>query len=595
MRKLSKISKTLALLLGTAWQVRRRVFFYEAIRVFTRVARPFVNAIFPKLVIDELTHGRDAGKIIIYAALTVVLDCLLNAVTDILHHIIEKHRDFLDRRFDEMRTNKIMEIDFEHTEDPKALDQIHKAQEGLAWYSGGPVGLINVVSNIVTAVFQFIGAAALFASGSPVLLLIIGVTVAILSFMNHKRNAIENRRFLKLSKINRVTGYYFFQITNLRFSKDIRLFGSSGMFLSKTSSLIDETVKADKITESDMLKCDKVSVSVQAVSDGFIYFTLGYGLLQKLLTLGDFTMFVSLTQTLKSAIEEIIRNIQEIHKRCAYAYEFVKFMEYPNAKIPGEKKLEIKPAFKIEFKNVSFKYPRAESYALKNISITINGGEKLSIVGLNGAGKTTFIKLLCRLYDVSDGEILLDGVNIKEYDYDSYVKALAVVFQDFSLFAFSAAENIGACKREEVNEKLLNEVINLSGLRETLEKLPEGENTFLDKQYEENGTEFSGGQRQKVAIARALYKNAPIVILDEPTAALDPMAEYEIYSSFNSLVGGKTAIYISHRLSSCKFCDKIAVFSENTIKEYGTHDELVKKENGLYAEMFAAQAQYYKN
>ncbi len=240
---------------------------------------------------------------------------------------------------------------------------------------------------------------------------------------------------------------------------------------------------------------------------------------------------------------------------------------------------------------MSFSYPNTGVKVLDNVSITLHSGEKLSVVGLNGAGKTTFIKLLCRLYDTDSGEILLDGVNIKSYDYDDYMKLFAVVFQDFRLLAFSVDENVLLGKEEppEVVDSLLEKV----GLDEKVKSLPNGRDTMMFKMFDKEGVELSGGEQQKLAIARALYKDAPVVILDEPTAALDPVAEYEIYKQFDELVGGKTAVYISHRLSSCKFCDHIAVFYEGTIKEFGTHDELLRRQDGLYAEMFKAQAQYY--
>lgn len=213
------------------------------------------------------------------------------------------------------------------------------------------------------------------------------------------------------------------------------------------------------------------------------------------------------------------------------------------------------------------------------------------MAGQNGARKTTFIKLICRLYDVTEGKILVDGRDIREYSVKEYRSLLAVIFQDFKLFAFSLKDNITAGGAED--KERLEKVLKLSGLYEDAMKLNQGVDTILYKSFDEHGTELSGGQQQKAAISRALYRDAPIVILDEPTAALDPAAEYEIYHKFNRLTEGKTAIYISHRLSSCKFCDKIAVFAEGAIREYGTHKELIRKENGLYAEMFAAQAQYY--
>ncbi len=272
-------------------------------------------------------------------------------------------------------------------------------------------------------------------------------------------------------------------------------------------------------------------------------------------------------------------------------------MKKGNEKVHGEK-------HEIVFEHVSFRYPRAEEFVLRDINLTIRSGEHLSIVGLNGAGKTTLIKLLCRLYDVTEGAIYIDGVNIKDYSEDEYRKLFAVVFQDFQLFAFTLKENvafkdaaeagdIGQNGQDDAAMQRVEEVLKLSGFYEDAKKLEHGLDTMIYKSFDEDGTELSGGQKQKVAISRALYRNAPIVILDEPTAALDPVAEYDIYRQFNTLVGGKTAIYISHRLSSCRFCDRIAVFADDTVKEYGTHDELVGKEAGIYAEMFAEQAKYY--
>ena len=252
---------------------------------------------------------------------------------------------------------------------------------------------------------------------------------------------------------------------------------------------------------------------------------------------------------------------------------------------------DLKTPHTIEFRNVSFSYPNTGVRVLKNVSITIKAGERLSVVGLNGAGKTTFIKLLCRLYDTDEGEILIDGVNIREYDYDEYMKLFSVVFQDFRLLSFTAKDNIllGAEDSDEAVDAMFEKV----GLLDKINSLPKGRDTMMFREFDRDGVQLSGGEQQKLAIARALYKDAPVVILDEPTAALDPVAEYEIYCKFNDLVGGKTAVYISHRLSCCKFCDRIAVFSEGTIKELGTHDELVNRDGGIYSEMFRAQAQYY--
>lgn len=320
-----------------------------------------------------------------------------------------------------------------------------------------------------------------------------------------------------------------------------------------------------------------------AAKDFVTYLYLGILVITGKITIGTFSQMLSAGSTLHDSMQGMIWNMQEIVKRTGYAYEYVKFMNYPPAIEKGEHPVADRP-HTIEFRNVSFTYPNTDVKVLDNVNITLHPGEHLSVVGLNGAGKTTFIKLLCRLYDTTGGEILLDGVNIREYDYNEYMALFSPVFQDFKLFAFSMRENI--ILDNDCEEEALLSLTSQIGLNIKTD-------TILFKAFDENGVEPSGGEQQKIAIARALFKKAPVVILDEPTAALDPVAEYDIYRQFDTLVGQKTAIYISHRLSSCRFCDRIAVFSEGRIMEYGTHEELVRKDGGIYAEMFAAQAEYY--
>ena len=244
----------------------------------------------------------------------------------------------------------------------------------------------------------------------------------------------------------------------------------------------------------------------------------------------------------------------------------------------------------IEFRNVSFRYPGQMCNALKHVNIVLNPGEKLAVVGENGAGKTTFIKLLMRLYDPDEGEILLDGVNVRDIAYEQYMALFSTVFQDYRLFAFSLKENV--CFGAEASDAEIEALLRRVGLGERLDTLPQGVHTPVFKEFDEGGFEPSGGEGQKIALARALFKNSPIVVLDEPTAALDPKAEYELYRRFDELVAEKTAVYISHRLSSAKFCNRIAVFHNGEIIELGTHDVLMRQ-GGAYARLFAMQAQYY--
>jgi ATP-binding cassette subfamily B protein len=270
----------------------------------------------------------------------------------------------------------------------------------------------------------------------------------------------------------------------------------------------------------------------------------------------------------------------------------LEFMEIENVlhrgTLPVEKRGDNQ--YTIEFHNVSFKYPGSGEYSLRNFSIRLNIGQKLAIVGQNGSGKTTMIKLLCRLYDPSEGMITLNGIDIKKYDYAEYVSIFSVVFQDFKIFSFKLSENI-ACS-VDIDSKRMEKVIDMAGLSERTEKMQDGFDTYLYNDFDK-GVEISGGEAQKVALARALYKEAPFIVLDEPTAALDPIAEFEVYSKFNEIVEDKTAIFISHRLSSCRFCHDIAVFHEGELIQRGRHEELLADGSGKYYELWTSQAQYY--
>ena len=269
------------------------------------------------------------------------------------------------------------------------------------------------------------------------------------------------------------------------------------------------------------------------------------------------------------------------------------FLDIPNAMYQGSLTTEKRSdrRYEVEFKDVSFKYPGSDIWALRHVNMKFKVGKRLAVVGENGSGKTTFIKLLCRLYDPQEGQILLNGIDIRKYRYDDYINIFSVVFQDFQLISQPLGNNVAGSMnydRERVRKALLD-----AGFGDRLATMEKGLDTTLYKGVYEDGVDVSGGEAQKIAIARALYKDAPFIILDEPTAALDPIAEAEIYSKFDEIAGDKTAIYISHRLSSCKFCDEIAVFHEGAVIQQGTHAELVADENGKYYELWNAQAQYY--
>ncbi len=583
--------KTIKYFFPIAWKAHKGFFFVGALGIIVTSLTPFVGIMISPMIIDELMGERNIQKLVFYAAAIVLIEALGTLITSVISIVVEKYDEKYQNLFSELMSKRVMELDYQHTEDKKALDQANLASEGMSWYSGGVVGIFQRFFNIIINLSVIVGVMVIILTKAPLLFLITAALLLINAFLRSKGNKVDIEFHSRLAKANRIFGYLGWSLTDFRYGKDIRLYGAAEMMVNKWEAYNEEQIGEWRDNSNKHLMLDIPSDIAGAARDFGSYFYLGVLAILGKITIGAFTQLLTASATFNNNMNGLIYNVQEIIKRTSYAYEYVKFMDYPSAIEKGERHVQNAP-HTIEFRNVGFTYPNTNVKVLENVNITIKQGEHLSVVGLNGAGKTTFIKLLCRLYDPTEGEILLDGVNIKEYDYAEYMSLFSPVFQDFKLFSFTIKENIAL--NEDCSDEELNRLIEQVGLSEKIASLEKGAATNLFKAFDENGIEPSGGEQQKIAIARALYKSAPVVILDEPTAALDPIAEYDIYRQFDGLVGGKTAIYISHRLSSCKFCDRIAVFSEGGIKEYGTHDELSALDNGIYAEMFVAQAQYYR-
>ena len=615
--KLKKSLSLIRLFVSYAWECRASYFIFFIADIVLNTVSPFITILFPALVIDELTGQRRPEYIVLYVACTAALQYAVSAAKGVIGLTKEKYADLYNRYLQMKLAEKCVAMDFQHTEDKAVLDQLEKAKTGIEWYSGGISGILDTFGAILTHVATLLGTAALVIGGAPVLIPVYAVCITAETVFRHYVEKINREHFLRLSKENRAFGYMFWELANVRFGKDIRLYGAEQTIEDKCKASIRSQAGVWKSKAMHCLPYNLASVPFTAGRYFAELFILGKKALGGAISIGSFTMYMNASNTFGQSLQNIIWCVQKLYSSLAYINEFVVFMEYPDAVRHGSLHPDTGAAHTIEFKDVSFTYPHTNVQVLKKINVVLHSGEHISVVGLNGAGKTTFIKLLCRLYDPTEGQILLDGTDIREYVYEEYVKLISVVFQDFELFAFTARENVTLTeshakaedvrKNEEKHESIFKaeecavaddekfeRVIRQAGLSEAVAKLKYGADTFIMKGFDHGGTEMSGGEQQKLAIARALYKDAPVVILDEPTAALDPIAEYEIYRQFDTLVDGKTAIYISHRLSSCRFCDIIYVFVDGEIKERGTHAELAAVEGGHYAKMFAAQAQYYK-
>lgn len=574
------------------WKKFRSYIVYNAFSaVFTALSSIYMIFL-PKLLIDEFQGSRDFTKMAVITAIFVLLYILTNAAESFCTQQYQKVVDRFNRYFEEQHKQKCAGMDFEKTEDPEILDLSQKAQNGLNWY-GGVDGFMRRLSNILSGVIEVVTTAVILLTGSFWVLLIVVAYIVISFFLTKKRSKLEFDLNGAFDVLDRKTSYNFWQTYDFKYGKDIRLYDASKMLDENCHQINEECYRVElKYRKKIMVVSSALSVA-GALKNVGMYMVLGIMAIKKFITLGNFSLYSSSALTASNALNVIVSEFGWLTVTSNYLYNYVSFMGINTDTAFGCEMVDKDKDHEIEFRDVWFKYPRSESYILKGVSVKIRKGEKLSIVGLNGAGKTTFIKLLCRLYKVDKGEILIDGKNINEYDFSEYSKLFSVVFQDYKLFAFSFKENISV--NEEPDENRVLKLCEKVGLDKKISDMPNGMDTIMFKQFDEAGVEPSGGEQQKMSIARALYKDAPIVILDEPTAALDPIAEYEIYRQFNEIVNGKTAIYISHRLSSCKFCDKIAVFKDGAIKEYGHHSELLMIPDGEYKKMFDAQAKYYIN
>lgn len=549
-----------------------------------------------KFIIDDIESGRGVESVIltvvsagiIMAVLSVIIDCSGQYFQIVGQYVMYYYRRKYNRKF--------MRMDYEKLENPVMLDKAEKADKGCSWGGGILQGFymsMFFLRNLILAVI----AAVIVATLNPWLLLVFSATGVIKAVMQ-TRTKVEDKRVCwdNMSPFYRKIRYMGQVQSDFSFAKDIRLFNMRDFLRSKHEGINAAAHKLFLGHKNRWLKWEMKNYVASFVEMAIQYGYLVYSLCFSDLSIGNFVLYASVMGNYSRSIRYMFDNFAELKYRSMEIDDYRAFVD--EEELSDVKDSECQPIPKadnyvIEFKNVSFKYNGAKVYALKDINIKLETGKSLAIVGLNGAGKTTFIKLLCRLYDVSEGEILLNGVNVLNYDRNEYFKLFSPVFQNVELFALSLGENTAMTDPSEVDESKAAEALINAGLEEKYNSLAKKLDTQVLKNIYDDGVDFSGGEKQKLALARALYKDAPIMLLDEPTAALDPIAEYKLYKSFDKIVGGKMAVYISHRLSSTRFCDSIAMFKGGRLVESGTHADLLKK-GGEYSSLFEVQAQYYK-
>ncbi|WP_322175125.1 ABC transporter ATP-binding protein [Acutalibacter caecimuris] len=601
------------------WRAEPMLLLSAALRQTVDALSPYLPLYFTARLVNALAGGGDAGQVwamllalLASAAGMGALQAAARCWDETMAH--SHQTPTWNRLFFE----KLLAMDFQDVDDPKTQALLTKIQQDRNWSGWGLPKLYTLLSDAVGALCRILGAVALSVSlftlpvppGSP------------LGWLNHPLCLAGMAALLLLSVLlsgalsNRAQGYwarydgtqgnrlftflYFIGMRERHRGTDIRTYAQDRFLESKAREDMEGEYSfgpkssIGKAAKGPMGACRAGSGAVSQVFVGAIYLFAGLKALGGAFGVGSVTQYAGALAGLAQGLTRLLEVLGALRTNAGFLQSTFAFLDIPNRMYQGSLTTEKRADrnYQIEFRDVSFRYPGTSTWALRHVSMKFPVGARLAVVGENGSGKTTFIKLLCRLYDPTQGEILLNGIDIRKYRYDNYLSLFSVVFQDFKLLAQPLGQNVAAS--EHYDRRRAKECLLKAGFGARLAELPQGLDTCLYREFEDDGVEVSGGEAQKIALARVLYQDAPFIVLDEPTAALDPEAEAEVYTRFNDIVEDKTAVYISHRLSSCRFCDDILVFQGGRVVQQGPHSRLVETP-GPYQSLWEAQAQYYQN
>ena len=582
------------------------------LKAIAAAVSPYVTIWLSARLIDELATHRRPEVLVKWAVLAVAVTASLGVVQAVLR----RWSSAMDTLHNPMKEciymDKFLDLDYAHIDSQRIRDLKAQIDQFQNWMGWGMNASVSLTSEILTALFGILSAIALTVSlftktvpegpyaflNSPVSALALVLVMLLTTWLGSKLEHLYNTQEVDLSDEatlgNRLYSVYMTMCQDPHRRLDIRTYNqqdATASFLSDDAFSPGGSFHA--LAKGRYGVAAAVGRSMGAVFTGFVYVFTCLKAWAGAFNVGSVTQYVGAVTALSGNISVVLGCLDRVRSNHRFLKMTYELLDTPNEMYQGSLTTEKRSdrQYEVEFRDVSFRYPGSDIWALRHVNMKFKVGRRLAIVGENGSGKTTFIKLLCRLYDPQEGQILLNGIDIRKYRYDDYMNIFSVVFQDFQLISQPLGANVAGSLEYDRNR--VRKALTDAGFGDRLATMEKGLDTMLYKDLSEDGVEISGGEAQKIAIARALYKDAPFIILDEPTAALDPIAEAEIYAKFNEISGDKTAIYISHRLSSCKFCDEIAVFHEGAVIQQGTHDTLLADEVGKYHELWNAQAQYY--
>lgn len=575
---------------------------------------PYIPIYMMSIIVDELSNERRIENIVFYVLITIFFTFFFSVFSNYLSRKENVYYSKLRMGFEIFVNEKSQKMDLELVESAE-LSKLREKIIEVSEFGGGlyriPIDVKNLISSLLSIVIAIVTFSNLFVFDnsnymgqgvykiinnniftlSLILLLLLFSSITVIYKKRYMLKFFERLDDEAQSKVllNFYRNQYF---EDNKAAKDIRIFNERNLILNEIEEQATQKLWENmNITFVPFYLSKIIQMIVTTIAGAVVYVFIGAKVILKTITLGSLSKYYGAVVKFISSVESLCITWQYIKNNNKYLSYLFDFIDTESKLNTGN--IKIDPNLKEHewvFHNVSYKYNNNSDFAIENFSCKINNGEHIAIVGKNGSGKTTLIKLMCRLYEPSSGYITLNGIDIRKYCYDDYLNLFSVVFQDFKLLAFPLGQNI-SCDYEYDAQRVW-ESLEIAGISKRVELFDKKLEQPLYRQFDDEGIDLSKGEEQKIAIARAVYKDAPVVILDEPTSALDPIAEYETYKKFEKIANKKTTIYISHRLSSCRFCDRILVLDNGRLIQEGTHDAMVAV-NGVYQELWDAQAKYY--
>lgn len=587
------IWQNVCFMVRTAWNTHKRVLamclVIAAVQVGLNLAQLYVT---PE-ILKKVEQGASVPELLLTIGIfSAVLFLLMGAKGYLTENRLSAEVDVRSAII-RMITRKTCETSYPNTRDSKILKMKEQASAATSSNADAAEHIWTTLTKILTNVSGFVIYLLLLSNMNAFLILVVVVTAAIGFFVSKHINEWEYRHREEKEIHEKRSSYLIWKARSLQFAKDVRIFGLGDwirQLCAKSVRLLESFVSR---REKTYIWANVVDVVMMALRNGIAYAYLIWQTLEQGLSTSDFLLYFTAVSGFATWVTGILSEFTQLHKE---SIALSRVQEYLNISEPFKFEDGVQPpeadGYELKLENVTFRYPGTEKNILENINLTIHPGEKLAIVGLNGAGKTTLVKLLCGFYDPTEGRVLLNGQDIREFNRKQYYELFSAVFQEFSILDTTIAECV-AQTVEDMDLEKVNDCLEKAGLTEVIKKFPSGLQTHIGREVYLDGVMLSGGQTQRLMLARALYKDGPILVLDEPTAALDPIAENDIYRKYSDMTAGKTSVFISHRLASTRFCDRIIFVADGTIAEEGTHEELLAW-GGAYAKLFEVQSRYYR-